>query len=256
MKIFVCVKPVPDTGAEIGLKDGKTPDLGHIPLIINPYDESAIEEAVRIMEARGSGEIVLITAGEPATEPVLKSAMATGAHRAILIDTGQEAPDATTTARAMASAIKADGLPDLILTGRTAVDTEGFQTAYRLAAALDFPVITEVSSLSIEAGSVAVKREAGSGEQQVLTDPLPCVLSVTKGINTPRYPRLPDIIKAKKKELRVIAPADGETARPGFRITGMAPVPEKGQADMLAGDAAEQVEALIQRIAPILGTKG
>lgn len=179
MKIVVCVKPVPDTGAEIGLTDTMAPDLAQIPLMINPYDESAIEEAVRIVEARGTGEIVLVTAsGSPDVEPVLKTAMATGAHRAILIQTGHKTEDRgiadpRATARAMASVIQADGLPDLILTGRAAADTQGFQTAYRLAAALDFPIATEVSSLCVEGESLKMKRRRAAGNSRFSRLPCP-----------------------------------------------------------------------------------
>lgn len=255
MKIFVCVKPVPDTAADIGLKDDSTPDLDHIPLIINPYDESAIEEAVRITETLGKGEVVLISAAGEETAQVIKSAMATGARRAILVDIGREAGDPMRVGAALASAVRAEGLPDLILTGRAAADTDGFQTAYRLAAALDTPIVTEVSSIEVTPGALQVKREAGRGETQMLTVPLPCVISVTKGINTPRYPRLPDIIKARKKELTIIAPNGATPVRTGFRITGIAPMPEKGRAEILTGDTAEQVDALIQRIAPQLGSQ-
>lgn len=247
MKIFVCLKHVPDTAVNIKIAGANGFEDSEIKFIPNPYDEYAIEEAVSIVEEQG-GEVVLITVGKPAAAATIRGAMAMGADRAILVKTDSQFLDSSLTAKALNAAIEADGMPDLIFTGKGSVDTEGFQTQYRLANALDMPVVNEVSALSLGTDTVEVQRETGGGEKQVIELALPCLIGAAKGLNEPRYPKFPSIMKAKKKEIREIDiselgidPSQGRVS-----IEKLEPVPERSGARILDGSVDNQVTELVR----------
>ncbi len=147
----------------------------------------------------------------------------------------------------MKGAIEQDGTPDLVFTGKQSVDSEGMQTHYRLAAALGMPVATEVVSFSMDGGRAVVECEMGGGSREVVEMPLPCVIGAAKGLNEPRRPKLTDVLKAKKKEIKEMALADlgGTPAAGGTRVIRLEPVPDQRQARMLAGSTREMVEQLI-----------
>jgi electron transfer flavoprotein beta subunit len=202
MKIYVCVKHVPDTAAKITVIDKNQIDE-RVTFIINPYDENAVEEAARLKRQVGNAEIVAVTLGKKDALNTLRSALAMGADRGILIRTDQR-PDSIMTARALKAAIEADGNPDIIFTGKQSIDSEGFETMCRLAAAFDMPVATNVSSFLLQTGRVVVECEMEAGARQVIEMPLPCVVAAGKSLNKPSYPTLPAIIKANKKEVKEI----------------------------------------------------
>ncbi len=145
MKICVCVKHVPDTAAtikidgDVGFKDSE------IKFVVNPYDEYGIEEAIKLAEKNG-GEVVIISVGKPEADATIRSALAMGAERGILVTTDSQFLDSTLTAKALKAAMEKDGLPDIIFTGKGSVDSETFQTQYRLAGYLGVPVVNEVSN--------------------------------------------------------------------------------------------------------------
>jgi len=247
MKIFVCVKHVPDTAATIKVTgDNRYEDEG-VKFVVNPYDEFGIEEAVSIVEKTG-GEVVVLTVGKAESVSTIRGAMAMGAHRAILVKTDSQFLDSSLTARALKAAMEQDGLPDMIFTGKRSVDTESFQTQYRLAKSFGIPVVNEVSTLTLDNNVAFVQRETGGRERHVIELGLPCVIGATKGLNEPRYPKFPDIMKARKKELKEIAISDlGIDAAEGrVSIEKLEMVPERFGAKMMEGVIDDQVTELVR----------
>lgn len=246
MKIFVCVKHVPDTAANVKLVNGNSFD-DSVKFVVNPYDEYAIEEAVQIKKDTG-GEIIIVTLGTAQAIATIRSGLAMGADRGIHITTDELMVDAMTTGKALKKAIELDGGAELVLTGKQSVDSEGMQTQYYLARALGLPVVTDVVSLSLENDQAIVESDQGSGELAVMELDLPCVIGATRGLNEPRYPKLPDILKAKRKPVKEIALQDLVPEKPAHRlsIVSLEAVPEKGQATILEGGTAEAVDKLVE----------
>jgi len=247
MQIYVCVKHVPDTAAKITVVDG-TGFAETCKFILNPYDEYGVEEAVQQLKKAGAGEVVVVTVGKEAAIASMRAALALGAQRGILVKTGAQLLDSRTTSQALKQAIAADGEADIIFMGKQAIDSEGMQTPYRLAQALGVPVVTDVLKLTVNGRSAVVEREIEGGGREVVEVSLPCVIGATRGLNEPHYPKLPEIMQAKKKEIKVIDiaalglnPGDGCTA-----IVHLDPVPERGQARMLEGSTREKVEQLVR----------
>ncbi len=247
MKICVCVKHVPDTAATIRLAGDKGFEDSEIKFVPNPYDEYGIEEAVSLVEKLG-GEVVILTVGKAAAATTIRSAMAMGASRAILVKTQGQFLDSDLTARALKLAMEQDGLPDMIFTGKGSVDTESFQTQYRLANSLGMAVVNEVSFLTIDGDKAIAEREIGGGEKQVIEMNLPCVIGATKGLNEPRYPKFPDIMKAKKKEIKEMDLSElGINDSQGkVVIEKLEAVPERSGAKMLTGNIDAQVTELVR----------
>ena len=202
LKIYVCVKHVPDTAATIRVgTDGRIDE--DITFIMNPYDENAVEEAVRLKKQVGEADVVAVTLGNDTAEATLRSAMAMGADRAILVRSAGR-PDGITTAGALCAAIRRDGPADLVFTGRESIDAEGFQTMFRLGACLDMPVASNVVAFALEKGMVRVTCEMEAGDREDLELPMPCVVGAGKDLNQPAYPKLPDILRARKKPVTVV----------------------------------------------------
>lgn len=247
MKIFVCVKHVPDTAAVIKVEGDAGYDDSDTIFIANPYDEFGVEEAVSLVEEQG-GEVVILTVAQPAAVSTIRGALAMGADRAILIKTDSQFLNSDLTAKALKAAIDQDGAADIIFTGRGSIDTQSFQTHYRLAKLLGLPVVSGASTLTVEGGKATVQRESGGGEKQILEMNLPCVVGATKGLNTPRYPNFPSIMKAKKKEIKEIELSDLGIDLSGSKVAmeNLTPVPERSGAKMLKGSVDEQVTELIK----------
>lgn len=247
MKICVCVKHVPDTAATIKIEGDAGFKDSEIKFVVNPYDEYGIEEAVKLVEKNG-GEVVIVTVGKPEADATIRSALAMGAERGILVTTDSQFLDATLTAKALKAAMEKDGLPDIVFTGKGSVDSESFQTQYRLAGYLGVPVVNEVSNLTVENGKAVAELEVGGGDKQVIEMNLPCVIGATKGLNEPRYPKFPDIMKAKKKKIDQMSLADlGIDASAGaVTLEKLEPVPERSGAKMIEGSVEEQVTELIR----------
>jgi electron transfer flavoprotein beta subunit len=215
VNVLVCVKRVPATGGRILLTaDEQEIDTKFLGFTVSPHEECAVEEAVRLVEARG-GAATVLTLGPDVAEEQLRDAMAIGADRAIHLRTGGEEWDGRATAAAIVDAIRAEEaqgtVHDLLLFGNEAADTGGYQVGIRVAHALGRPVVTGVKQLEVGDGRVSVRREA-SGGWEVFDVALPAVVSVKEGINLPRYPSMPGRLKAKKKPVQVVelaAPANG-----------------------------------------------
>lgn len=206
MNIVVCIKQTFDTEAKITLKDGKIDDAG-VDLIINPYDEFALEEALRLKEKRGEGQVILVSVGGENVQKALRTGLATGADRAVLInDPALDGGDDWASAAAMAKAI--GGIQyDILLAGRIAVDDGSGQVAIRLAEALGIPSVNSVLKLEVVDGKAVATREIDGGTEEIEVS-LPAMVTAQKGLNEPRLPSMAGIMKAKKKELAVVTLAD------------------------------------------------
>lgn len=245
MKVFVCVKNVPDTAANIRVVGENSFDES-VKFLINPYDEYAIEEAARLVEKEG-GEVVLVTVGKESAIKTVRSALALGSHRAILVTTDKQFLDSADTAAILQKVMENDGPADIIFAGKQAVDSEAMQTAYRLAAGLNIPIASDVTEFSVAGGKVLVEREIGGGEREIIEMAMPCIVAAGKGLNEPRYPKLPDIMKAKKKEVTQIALADlGLIPASQTELISLEQVPERSDARILGGSVDEAVAELVR----------
>lgn len=246
MQVYVCVKHVPDTAASIKV-EGEAGYSEGVKNVLNPYDEYAVEEAVRVVKEHG-GEVVAVCVGKASAMATVRSALAVGVDRAILVKIDEQLPDACVVAQALARAIEKDGRADLVFAGRQSVDSEGMQTHYRLASALGMPVVSDVVAFSLKEGGAQVERECGGGAREVIEVSLPCVIGANKGLNEPRYPKLPDVLKAKKKPVEQVDIASLGIEKPAAscRLTKLSAVPDRGQATMLSGGVREMVEELVR----------
>ena len=249
MKIFVCVKQVLDTAAKINVQGGKIDRFG-IPRIINPYDEFAIEEAIRIKEKKEDVNITVLSLGPETSKEVLRSALAMGADNAIhLLDPEFDKLDNLGIARVLALAIKPTSF-DLILCGRQAVDDDMGQIGGALATILDLPLATVVTKLDLtENNTRATVVRQIEGGSELIELALPALLTCQKGLNQPRLPSLKGIMKAKKKEIKVIdcsALQWNELPKP-LVIEGNASLPPKRSGgSILEGSSSIKVSKLVQ----------
>lgn len=241
MNIVVCLKQTFDTEARIVLNAQGKIDSSGVNLIINPYDEFAIEEGIRLKEKFG-GEVTVITLGGERAQEALRTALAMGADKAILVsDPGLEEIDEGVAAQVLAQALKS--LPcDILLAGRIAIDDGSAQVAVRLAEILGIPSVSSVLKLEVEGDKVLAVREIDGGTE-TLELPLPLLVTAQKGLNEPRYPSVAGIMKAKKKPLQVYKLTDlGLSASELVPLmhTANYALPKPRQAGRkLAGDAAQ-----------------
>jgi electron transfer flavoprotein beta subunit len=240
MKIVVCIKRVPDTEARIRIgADGSAIDAAGVKFVISPYDEFAIETALRVKDAQSDTEVVVVTVGEGVSAEQLRSALAMGADRAVLLK-GQPGLDGMATARALAAEIR-DAAADLVLLGMKAVDFDQQQVAPMLAEMLDVPCVTVVAKLDLEDGAVVCHREIEGGVE-VLEAPLPAVVSITKGDFQPRYPSLKGIMAAKKKPLEE---KDAQLGESRVTLRELVPPPER-PAGRIVGEGVDAVPELVR----------
>ncbi|HXQ28213.1 MAG TPA: electron transfer flavoprotein subunit beta/FixA family protein [Gemmatimonadales bacterium] len=202
MKIAVCIKRVPDSEIRVAVAaDGKSLDEAAVKFGLNPYDEFAVEEALRRREHAGAGEVVALSVGPAAVQETLRSVLAMGADRALLLQVAALPADAWIVARALADALAGEHC-DLILFGKLAIDDYNQQVGPMVAELLGVPCVTAVSALDLEGEQAVAQREIEGGIE-VCRFPLPAVLTVDKGLNEPRYPTLKGIMAAKRKPLEV-----------------------------------------------------
>lgn len=240
MKIAVCIKRVPDTEARIRIgADGKSIDPSGIKYVISPYDEFALETALRLREAAGSGEVLAVTVGDSTSGEQLRSALAMGADGAVLLK-GQASLDGLATARALAAEIR-DQQPDLVLLGMKAVDYDQQQVGPMLAELLDQPCVTVVASVELDGSSIVCHREIEGGVE-VVEAPLPAVVTITKGDYEPRYPSLKGIMAAKKKPL---AEKDAQLGAVRIEVRELTP-PAERPPGRIVGEGADAVPELVR----------
>jgi electron transfer flavoprotein beta subunit len=249
MKILVGIKHVPDTEAKIKIgADGVSLDETGVKMVPSPYDEYALEEALRIREAKG-GEVVVVCAGKEAASASLRQGLAMGADRAVLVqDDRFDRADGLARARALAAVARAES-PDLILLGKYGVGPDEGQTGPMLAELLDLPNTSSVTALTLKDGAYEARREI-EGAVEVVEGTLPAVVSCDKGLNEPRYPSLKGIMAAKKKPLEVKRPAelglDPDDLAPGRRVAweSISFPPARRAGRVLTGDPAETAKEL------------
>ena len=239
MKIAVPLKYVPDTETRIKISgDGKTTNTEGVSFVMNPYDEYALEEALKIREAQG-GEVTVITVGEGDAVKALRTGMAMGADKAIHIKTAA-GYDPSHSAKALANALKGGGW-DFIITGMKAVDSDSGAVGAMLAEFLNLPCITMITKLEIKGDKATCRRESELGVETVETR-LPAVFTAQKGLNEPRYPSLKGIMMAKKKPVEEISAGETSVLT---EVVEMKYPPERA-AGRIVGEGVEAVPELVR----------
>jgi electron transfer flavoprotein beta subunit len=242
VKILVPVKRVPDPATTIRvMPDGSGVAIDNVKWVINPFDEIAIEEALRIKEKQGSGEVILISVGQQNWQEQLRTGLAMGADRAILVRADKPL-DTLAIARIMAKVV-GDEKPELVIIGKQAIDDDSNQVGQMLAEMLGWPQATFASKIEIAGEKCTVVREADGGLETVAF-PLPAVITTDLRLNEPRYASLPGIMKARKKPFNEI-PVDslGVDLTPKLKIKTLK-APEKRQAGRKVGSVEELVQVL------------
>ena len=206
MKALVAVKRVVDYNVKVRVKaDGSDVDIGNVKMSMNPFDEIAVEEAVRLKEAGKISEIVAVSLGEKKCEDTLRTALAMGADRAVHVET--DAVLEPLTVAKLLKAVAEKEQPQLLLLGKQAIDDDANQTAQMLAALLNAPQAMFASKVALAGDEVVVQREIDGGIEEVALK-LPAVISTDLRLNEPRFVKLPNIMAAKKKPLEKLTPAD------------------------------------------------
>jgi electron transfer flavoprotein beta subunit len=244
-KIMVCIKRVVDYNVRVRVKpDGSGVMLDGVKMSVNPFDEIALEEALRIKERAGVAEVLAVSIGVADTQQQLRTALAMGADRAILVQTDQPV-EPLTAARTFLALIKQEN-PDLVFLGKQAIDDDANQTGQMLAAMWDRPQATYASKLELSDGKATVTREVDVGLETIEVD-LPAVITVDLRLNEPRYVKLPDIMKAKKKPLDVTTlEALGVSSSQALKTVKTVPPPQR-QKGIMVKDVAELVSVLKQK---------
>ncbi len=242
MKILVPVKRVVDYNVKVRVKsDGSGVDIANVKMSMNPFDEIAIEEATRLKEAGVAKEVVAVSCGVTQCQETLRTAMAIGADRAILVET-----DVELQPLAVAKLLKAlidREKPDLVIAGKQAIDDDANQTGQMVAALTGMPQATFVSKIVIADGQARVTREVDGG-MEILSVKLPAVVTADLRLNEPRYVTLPNIMKAKKKPLEMLKPADlGVDVTPRLKTLKVAEPPAR-KAGIKVPDVATLVAKL------------
>ncbi len=241
MNIAVCVRQTPDTTTQIQIGDDRSVVEDGIQWIINPYDEFAIEEAIKLTETHG-GEVTIISLGPARVEKTIREALAMGAHKAIRIHADSIPQDPGVIASALADVLR-DGNYDLIFTGRQAIDDDHSQVPSRLAQLLDLPCATVIVELNIDGSTATALREVEGGHERVSFS-LPAIVGANRHLNEPRYRSMRGIMQAKRIPIDVVEASLGE---PQLVVEHIDYPPEKGERKLFeagAADAAEVVRLL------------
>jgi len=242
MKVLVAVKRVVDYNVKVRAKsDGSGVDLNNVKMSINPFCEIAVEEAVRLKEKGVATEVIAVSMGDKACQEQIRTALALGADRGILVETGEELQPLA-VAKLLKALLEKEGA-DLVIVGKQSIDGDNNQTAQMLSALANVSQGAFTSELVIEGGKAKVTREIDGGLQTIELS-LPAVISADLRLNEPRYASLPNIMKAKKKPLDTVTPADiGVEVAPRLRTLKVEPPPER-KAGIKVGSVAELVEKL------------
>lgn len=243
MKIAVCIKRTPDTETRIKIAaGGKSIDEAGVKFVLNTYDEYAVEEALQLKERDGSGEVVVVTVGAEASQETIRTALAMGADRGVLLKVDSAPIDPLPVAKALADELR-EGDYDVVLFGKLAIDDYSHATGPMVAELLGVPCVSAVAKLEVTDGKGTAEREIEGGVE-VVEFGLPAVVTADKGLNEPRYPALRGIMMAKKKPLEVkdVALADG-----GLEIVELALPPER-QEGRIVGEGVDAVPALIDAL--------
>jgi electron transfer flavoprotein beta subunit len=243
---------VPDTATQVKIAgDGRAIDTAGVTWIVSPYDEFAVEEALRIKEKLGQGEVVAVSLGPDRVKEALRSCLAMGADRAVhLLDPAWEGADSLTTARALAAVVKKEA-PGLALFGRQAIDDDMGAVAAQVAELLGWPCASWIMEEAVgqDGKSVRVGRQVEGG-LELFDLPLPAVVSAQKGLNEPRYPTLKGIMGAKKKTIADVKAADlGLSAEPpALSVVKLETLPPRPPGRIIAGEPADAVKELVRSL--------
>ncbi len=242
MKVLVPVKRVVDYNVKVRVKaDGTGVDIANVKMSMNPFDEIACEEAIRLREKGLASEVVAVSLGEAKSQETLRTALAMGADRAVLIEAEAELQPLAVAKLLRAVAVREE--PGLVILGKQAIDDDSNQTGQMLAALLGWPQATFISKLELGAGEAAVSREVDEGIERIKVK-LPAVVTVDLRLNEPRYASLPNIMKAKKKPIDTLKPVDlGVEVTPRLRYLRFEE-PPKRQGGIKLGSVAELVAKL------------
>src|SRR6056300_844519 len=242
MKVLVPVKRVIDYNGKVRVKtDGSGVDIANVKMSMNPFDEIAVEEAVRLKEKGVATEVIAVSCGVQACQETLRTAMAIGADRAVLVQTDTELQPLA-VAKLLQAVVQREQV-DLVIMGKQAIDDDSNQTGQMLAALCDWPQATFAGAVSVADGEVEVKREVDTGEEVVALK-LPAVVTTDLRLNEPRYVTLPNIMKAKKKTLDTLTPeALGVDVQPRLQTLKVAEPPQRG-----AGVKVADVDALVDKL--------
>ena len=242
MKVLVAVKRVVDYNVKVRVKSDQTGvDIANVKMSMNPFDEIAIEEAVRLKEAGIATEVVVVSAGPAQCQETLRTALAIGADRAILIESGAELQPLAIAK--LLQAVCAKESPQIIILGKQAIDDDSNQTGQMLAALLDIPQATFASKLTVENGKAVVKREVDGGLETISVS-LPALITSDLRVNEPRYVTLPNIMKAKKKPLEIFTPEGlGVDIAPRLTTLKVEDPPQR-KAGVMVADVAALVDKL------------
>jgi len=250
MKIAVCIKRVPDSETRVKIaSDGKSLDAAGVKFVLNPYDEFAVEEALQRKEKAGAGEVAVICLGPAAAQETIRTALAMGADRGVLLQTDAIPADGFVTAQAIAAELK-PGAWDLILFGKMAIDDYNQQVGPMVAELLGLPCVTAVAHLELDGAKGVAEREIEGGIE-VVEFPLPAVITADKGLNEPRYPALKGIMAAKKKPLDV---KPVQLAAGGIEVVALTPPPERKEGKIVGEgpDAVPELVRLLREEAKVL----
>lgn len=240
MKSIVCIKRVPDTETRIKIGgDNASVDLSGVKYVVNPYDEFAVEAALQLKESQGSGEVTTLTIGDAGAAEQLRSTLAMGADKAVLLK-GDVSLDGLATARVLAEELRGAGA-DLILFGMKAVDDDQQQVGPMVAELLGLPCVTMVMEVQVEGDKIVCHREIEGGVE-VVEAPLPAVVTVTKGKYEPRYASLKGIMAAKKKPLEE---KDAQVGESRVVVRRMSLPPERPEG-RIVGEGVEAVPELVR----------
>ncbi|WP_128891538.1 electron transfer flavoprotein subunit beta/FixA family protein [Erythrobacter sp. HKB08] len=244
MKILVPVKRVIDYNVKPRVKaDGSGVDLANVKMSMNPFDEIAVEEAIRIKEAGKAEEIVVVSIGPAKAQETLRTALAMGADRAILVEVEDGVDVEPLAVAKILKAIAAEENPGIVMLGKQSISDDSNQTGQMLAALMERPQGTFANTVEVDGDSVVVKREVDGGLETVKLT-LPAIITTDLRLNEPRYASLPNIMKAKKKPLDTKSPADyGVDIAPRLTTTNVSEPPVRQ-----AGEKVEDVDALVAKI--------
>jgi electron transfer flavoprotein beta subunit len=241
MKALVAVKRVIDFNVKVRVKADKTGvETANVKMSMNPFDEIAVEEAIRLKEAGAVSEIVAVSMGPQACQETIRTALAMGADRGVLLQVERIPADGLVVARALAAELKDAGF-DIILFGKMAIDDYNHQVGPMVAELLGLPCVTSVAHLELADGKGVAEREIEGGIE-VCEFPLPAVLTVDKGLNEPRYPALKGIMAAKKKPMEVKPTA---LAAGGIEVVALTPPPERKEG-RIVGEGPAAVHELVR----------
>jgi electron transfer flavoprotein beta subunit len=243
VKIAVCVKRVPDTETRIKVAaDGKSIDESGVKFILNPFDEFAVEEALKLKEQAGEGEVVVVSLGGDSAQETIRTALAMGADRGVLLKTDAQLMDPLVTARALASELEPGGY-DLMLFGKQAVDDESHAIGPMVGELMGLPSVGAIVRLTVTGQKGTAEREV-EGATEVVEFSLPAVLTAEKGLNEPRYPALRGIMLAKKKPLEV---KEVELDEGGMTVLELA-LPPSRKEGRIVGEGPDAVPALVDAL--------